>query len=151
VPEATAFRTELPASRRAGSLRALAQALSGAAAVACLLAFQLAPSPLRLAAALASAAALVLALRPSPTSALPPRIGVDAGGAVQVRTGDADEAAAVGYCAPHYICLQTRRGPLPVWPDSIAAADWRRLLVACRWSRRQDGDGRPAPADRRTK
>jgi len=150
VPESAALRIDLSASRRAGVAAAFAQTLSAATAAACALAVLLAPSPLRIAAAVASAMALLLSLRVRRRSASI-RVGVDADGELRAGAGGAGGTATVRYCAPEYVCLQTGRELLPVWPDSMPAADWRRLLVGCRWSRGRDRNGGGTPAGARTK
>jgi len=125
----------------------LAQALTAMAAAACALAFVLAPSTLRFIAVLASTGALVLALRAGHEPHRP-RVGVDAEGGVLAGTCETEEAASVQYSSPAYVCLATSRGRLAVWPDSLPATAWRRLLVACRWTRRRDGGGAPAAGSR---
>jgi len=147
VPEAAAFRIDLRASSRARRIRRLAQALTAIAAAACALAFVLAPSTPRFAAALASTLALLLAFRPGRELARL-RLGVDAEGAVLAGSGESEEIAAVQYGSPSYVCLKTRRGRLAVWPDSLPAGAWRRLLVACRWTRRRHGGGAPSAVSR---
>jgi hypothetical protein len=130
-------------------VRTLAQALTAIAAAACVLAAVLAPSFLRTAAALAASGAFALTLRRqrAPVSRAQLSIGTD--GAIRDRTDAADGAATVRYCDPNFVCLQTARGPLALWRDSMTAAAWRRLAVACRWPRRREGIV-PA-ADPRTK
>jgi hypothetical protein len=147
VPEAAAFRIDLLASRRARRIRTLAQAVTAIAAAACALAFVLAPSTLRSIAALASAGALLLAFRAGHEPPRP-RVGVDAEGSVLAGTDETEEVAIVQYSSPAYVCLATRRGRLAVWPDSLPATAWRRLLVACRWTRRREGGGAPAAGSR---
>jgi len=127
----------------------VAQALTVVAAVACALAFVLAPSTPRFVAVLASTLALLLALRPG-REPPQPRLGVDAEGAVVAGNGESEEAAIVQYSSPAYVCLMTRGGRLALWPDSLPATEWRRLLVACRWRRQREGGG-VAAAGSRTK
>jgi hypothetical protein len=131
-------------------LRTVARLLTVAAGAACVLAVVLAPSALRLAATLASIGVLALAFRPGRASA-PRQLAVDASGTVRIRAGDSEQAAAVRYVGRHLVCLTTPGGLLAVWPDSMPSADWRRLLVACRWQRRQPGDGTEPPSGLRTK
>ena len=150
MPEVAAFRADLLASRRAGRVRAMAQALTAAAAAACMLALLLAPSPLRLAATLGSVGVLVLAFCPGRRS-VSRQLAVGSDGAIRACSGDADEAAGVRYFSPHFVCLRAPRGPLLVWPDSLAATDWRRLLVACRWQHRREGEDSGAQRGPRTK
>ena len=150
MPEAVAFGIDLPASRRAGRLRAAARVLTLVAAVACGTAALLAPSPMRVAAALASIGAFALACLPASRAAAR-RLAVDAEGAIRAGNGDADEPAAVRYCSRHLVCLGTSGGLIAVWPDSMSATHWRRLLVACRWQRRPSGDGGQAASELRTK
>jgi len=127
----------------------VAQALTVTAAAACALAFVLAPSTPRFAAALASTLVLLLAFRPGHQRSQP-RLGVDAEGAVVAGTGESEEVAVVQYSSPAYVCLMTRGGRLALWPDALPATAWRRLLVACRWRRQPDGASAP-PAGSRTK
>jgi hypothetical protein len=150
VPEATAFGVDLPASRRAGRLRAAARVLTLVAAGACGTAALLAPSPMRVAAALASIGAFVLASWPASRAAAR-RLAVDADGTIRTGIAAADEPAVVRYCGRHLVCLGTPGGLVAVWPDSMSAANWRRLLVACRWRRRTPGDGGQAASELRTK
>ena len=151
MPEAIAFGVDLPASRRAGRLRAAARVLTLVAAGACGTAALLAPSPMRVAAALASIGAFALASLPG-SAAAARRLAVDADGTISTGSGDADEPAVVRYCSRHLVCLGTSGGGLvAVWPDSMSATHWRRLLVACRWRRRPRGDGGQAAAELRTK
>jgi len=150
VPEANAFGVDLPASRRAGRLRAAARALTLVAAVACGTAALLAPSPMRIAAALVSIGAFVLASLPRGRAAVR-RLAVDADGTIRTGSGDAVEPALVRYCGRHLVCLGTPGGLVAVWPDSMSATHWRRLLVACRWRRLPPGDGGQAASELRTK
>jgi hypothetical protein len=144
VPEAAALRIDLLASRRARRVRALARALTAVAAAGCIVAALLAPSSLRIGAALASAGAFVLRARRSAA-----RLAIGADGAIRDDTAAADGAATVLYCGSSFVCLQTARGPLALWRDSMAAAAWRRLAVACRWPHRREGA--VSLADPRTK
>ena len=150
MPEATAFGVDLPASRRAGRLRAAAWVLTLVAAAACGTAALLAPSPMRVAVALACIGAFVLASLPGARAAAR-RLAVDADGTIHTGSGDADQPAVVRYCGRHLVCLGTPGGLVAVWPDSMSATHWRRLLVACRWRRRPPGDGGRAAAELRTK
>ena len=125
----------------------MAQALTVTAAAACALAFVLAPSTPRFAAALASTLVLLLAFRPGHERSQP-RLGVDAEGAVVAGTGESEEVAVVQYSSPAYVCLMTRGGRLALWPDSLPASAWRRLLVACRWRHQREGGGVPAAGSR---
>ena len=150
MPEATAFSIDLPASRRAGRLRAAARLLTLAAAVACGLAALLAPSTFRIGAALASVVAVVLAFLPGPAAAAR-RLAVDADGTIRAGADRADLPAVVRYFGRHLVCLETAGRLLAVWPDSMTRADWRRLMVACRWQRRLPADGRQTPSGLRTK
>jgi hypothetical protein len=43
----------------------------------------------------------------------------------------------VRYATPGFICLGSPRGLLTIWPDSMSASEWRRLVVSCRWHRAQ--------------
>jgi hypothetical protein len=138
VPEAATFRVDLHGSRRAGVCRAAARLVTTLAAAACVLAVALAPSPLRLGAALASVGALLLALLAGRAPAAR-RLLIGADGTISVHTGGEDRPAAVRYAGRHLICLATADRLLAVWPDSVSATDWRRLLVACRWQRRPSG------------
>ncbi len=149
MPEAVALRVDLLASRRARRVRALAQALTAAAAAACVLAAVLAPSSLRIAAALASSGAFVLTLRQGHGRRSAVQLAIGADGTIRDDADTVDDAATVRYCDPNFVCLQTARGPLALWRDSMAAAAWRRLAVACRWPHQREG---AVPlADRRTK
>jgi hypothetical protein len=150
VPEAIAFRVELLASRRAGGLRTAARLLTLAAAAACALAALLAPSPLRIAATLASVGAVVVAFCPG-RAATARRLAIDADGAISAGGDGADGPAAVRYFGRHLVCLETPRGLLAVLPDAMSPSDWRRLLVACRWQHRPSRDGREALSGLRTK
>lgn len=134
------MRVDLIASPRAGRVGAAARLLTAGAACACAAALLLAPSPLRAAATAASAAALALAVCPRRASAAR-QLVIGRDGAIRACSDDAVEAATVRYFGPRFVCLQTKRGALAVWPDSMAAADWRRLLVACRWHRPPGADG----------
>ena len=147
MPEAAAFRVDLRVSHRAKRIRRVAQALTVVTAVACALAFVLAPSTPRFVAVLASTLALLLALRPGREPSQP-RLGVDAEGAVVAGNGESEEVAVVQYSSPAYVCLMTRGGRLALWPDSLPASAWRRLLVACRWRRQREGGGVPAAGSR---
>jgi hypothetical protein len=147
VPEAAAFRVDLRASHRARRIRRLAQALTVIAAAACALAFVLVPSTPRFVAALASTLAMLLAFRPGREPSQP-RLGVDAEGAVVAGTGESEEVAVVQFSSPAYVCLMTRSGRLALWPDSLPATAWRRLLVACRWGRQREGGGVPTAGSR---
>jgi len=146
VPEAAAFRVELLASHRAQRLRAAARSLTIAAAVACTLAALLAPSPLSIAATLASIGAAVLSFRPGRDAAVRP-LAIRADGKV----GAGDQPAAVRYCGRQLVCLQAPGRLLAVWPEVVSATDWRRLLVACRWQRRPGADDRATVSGLRTK
>ncbi len=148
MPDAADFRIDLLASQRAGSVRAAARLLTAAAAFACAAALLLAPSPLRAAATLASVAALAFCPGRAP-SARQLVIGID--GAIRAGGDDEVETAAVRYFGPRFVCLQTPRGALAVWPDSMTATGWRRLLVACRWQRPPEPIGAVAAAGSRTK
>lgn len=146
VPEAAALQFDLAASRRAQRVRSVAQAGIAATVIACAAAFVQAPSLVRGAAALAAAVGLAGALR---RQAVAParRLGIAADGAVTVQDGNDSEAAATVYCGPHFICLCTAAGRLPVWPDTMSASAWRRLAVACRWPR-GEGAGKRAVGTR---
>jgi len=150
VPEAASIRLDPGASRCERRLRALARALTAATVAACLAGALMAPSALRVTAALAAAGALAIAVRP-PRASLPPRLSVDRDGVVQLAGAAADEAAAVVYCGAGLVCLRTQAGRLPIWPDSLSADSWRRLLVACRWPRRTDGAATRTARRSRTK
>jgi hypothetical protein len=149
VPEAAALRIDLLASRRARRVRALARALTAVAAAGCIVAALLAPSSLRIGAALASAGAFVLTRRGGRARRSAARLAIGADGAIRDDTAAADGAATVLYCGSSFVCLQTARGPLALWRDSMAAAAWRRLAVACRWPHRREGA--VSLADPRTK
>jgi hypothetical protein len=142
VPEVAAFRCDLQASRRASSVAALARVLTAVAAAACVLAVALAPTALRGLAALTSVGAFLYSFRPRrmPT---PRQLSVDNDGLVRARVDDADVSVTVQYCGPRFVSLGSPLGSLSVWPDSLAASHWRRLLVACRWPH-------GSPATRRT-
>ena len=142
------LRVELAASHRARRLRAAARMLTVAAAVACALAALLAPSPLRVAATLASIAAAALSFRPGRGAAVR-QLSIRGDGSVSA--GDGDRPTAVRYCGRHLVCLQTPDRLIAVWPDAMSATDWRRLLVACRWQRRPGVDGRATASGLRTK
>jgi hypothetical protein len=150
VPEATAFRVDLPASRTARRIRAAARWLTLAVAVACGLAALLAPSSPRIGAALASIGAVVLSFVGG-RRAIARRLAVDAEGQISAGGDGAEQPTAVRYCGRHLVCLQTPGGLLAVWPDSMSPSHWRRLLVACRWQRGRPADGRQAPSGLRTK
>ena len=151
MPEAASFRVDLPASRRAGQLRAAARLVTVAAAVACAVAALLAPSAPRIVAALASVGATLLAFVPIRSTAAR-TLAVDADGRIGVDgDGAGQEAAVVRYCGRHLVCLGTSAGLLAVWPDSMSRANWRRLLVACRWQSRQPVHDRRIPSGLRTK
>jgi len=130
-------------------VRALAQALTAAAAVACVLSAVLAPSLARIAAALTSSGAFALTLRRERAPRSVAQLSIGADGRIRHCTDGADEAASVRYCDPNFVCLQTARGPLPLWRDSMVAAAWRRLAVACRWPHR--GEVVAPSAEPRTK
>jgi hypothetical protein len=132
------FETGLAPSRRARRMRAIALALTGVAAAACLLAFLLAPSGARLAAVLASIALPgAAALRKPATPAS--RLAVTADGSIRIEAGGEIQSAAVGYCGGELICLKAAGKRYAVWPDALTGSDWRRLLVACRWPHAPDG------------
>lgn len=138
MPEAATFRVELRRSRRAGVCRTAARLATAAATAACLVAVALAPSPMRLGAALASAGALLLALLAGRAPAAR-RLAIGADGTISVHADGEERPAAVRYAGRHLVCLATANRLLAVWPDSVSATDWRRLLVACRWQRRPPG------------
>jgi hypothetical protein len=148
VPEASSFRVDLPASRRAGQLRAAARLVTVAAAAACAVAALLAPSAARIVAALAAGGATLLTFAPGRSTA-GRTLAVDADGRIGV--DGAEQAAVVRYCGRHLVCLGTSGGLLAIWPDSMSRANWRRLLVACRWQSRPPGHGRQMPSGLRTK
>ncbi len=150
MPEAATLRVELHGSRRADACRTAARLVTAVAVAACGVAVVLAPSPLRLGAALASAGALLFALRGARAPAAR-RLAVGADGTISVDAGGEDRPAVVRYVGRHLICLATAQRRLAVWPDSMSAADWRRLLVACRWQRRTSGTGGAFRSGLRTK
>jgi len=150
VPENLGFRVDLQASRRAGRVRAFARLLTLAAAVACGAATALAPSPARIAAALAAGGAAAFAFGPRRFARVR-RLAVDGAGAVSMAAGDADHPAVIRYFGRHLVCLETPGGLHAVWADSMSPSHWRRLLVACRWQRRQPDAGAGLPAGPRTK
>jgi hypothetical protein len=131
-------------------LLAVGRLLTMTAAAACGLGALLVPSPLRVAATLASIGALVLAFCPGRALAAR-QLALDADGTIRIGVGESDVPAAVRYFGRYFVCLRTPSGLLTVWPDSMSSASWRRLLVACRWQRWQPGDGREAPSGSRTK
>lgn len=140
MPEASSFRFELRPSRSESAARGLASGLTAAAAAACLAAAFLDPSPSRLAAAfLACAAAVfVLCLR---RDGRVRRVRLDGDATIAVASGETEQGAEVAYCSPHFLCLDAGGRRVPVFADAVAPQAWRRLLVACRWTRR------PAAAD----
>jgi hypothetical protein len=150
VPEATSYRIDLLGSRRAARLAALARLLTVAAALACCSAALLAPSPLRLAAALAASGAAAYALRPR-RAAPAGQLAVAADGTILAGGEGARRAATVRYFGRHFVCLGTADGLLPLWPDAMSPAQWRRLQVACRWPRPQAADGGRPRSGSRTK
>jgi hypothetical protein len=150
VPETLGFRVDLQPSRRAGRVRAFARLLTLLAAVACGAAAALEPSPARIAAVLAAGGASVLAFRRG-RPARPLGLAVDVAGTVSIAADDADHPAVVRYFGRHLVCLETPGGLHAVWPDSMSLSHWRRLLVACRWQRRQPDAGAGLPAGPRTK
>ena len=120
-------------------MRTLAQGLTAVAAAACILAAVLAPSFLRIAAALASSGVFALTLRRERAQRSASQLAIGADGAIRDCTDAADGSATVRYCDPNFVCLQTAKGPLALWRDSMAPVAWRRLAVACRWPHRREG------------
>jgi hypothetical protein len=148
VPDFAAFLAAPQPSRLARLGHTIGLGLTAVAVAATLAALLAAPSVLRAAAVLAGAAALIFVMRER-NPRMPARVGVGAGGAILLDDG---EAVAVEYCGQNFVCLRTPGGPSrTVWRDSLAAADWRRLRVACRWTHLPAMDGRALQAGGRTK
>jgi hypothetical protein len=150
VPESAAFLVEVAPSPRARRARMLAVVLTAAACCACLAALLLAPSVARAAALLVSLVALGLSFRPGQNGPAR-RLRMASDGTLTTAIEGEYEPATVRYCAPSYICLGGASGPLSVWPESMPASAWRRLLVACRWTGGSDANGGRATAGPRTK
>ena len=150
MPETAALRLEVHASRRARWLAVAARLVTALAFLGCLITLSLEPTLLRGAAALAAAAAIAWAWRPQRGPDLS-QVSVDADGEIRGRVADVDAPATVQFCSAGLLCLRVAGRPVAIWPDSLTAADWRRLLVCCRWPRGGSATGGRPPAVVRTK
>ncbi len=150
MPDTAALRLEVHASRRAGWLAVAARSVTALALLGCLAALSREPTLLRGAAALAAAAALAWTWRPQRGPDLS-QVRVDPDGRIRARIADVDEAATVQFCSAGLLCLRAAGRLVAIWPDSLTAADWRRLLVCCRWPRGGSSTGGRPPVTVRTK
>ena len=115
-------------------MRATAVALTALAAAATGFAAVQAPSVTRSLAAIGALAMVVAALclgRKRPVGLLV----VDTRGPVRLRAGELDLPLTLRYVGARFVSFGSARGTVAVWPDAVDGDLWRRLLVACRWSR----------------
>jgi hypothetical protein len=95
----------------------------------------IAPSPARAVAAtfatIVFAAAALIGRRPSRSMQL--RVNPEANVLIRNEDGSEERALRALFVAPWLIVLGDARTTLPVWPDRLGTAEYRRLAVACRW------------------
>lgn len=132
MPEARGLHCRPAVSRHERQVRQLAIALTAAAAAATLAALALSPTWPR--AALAAGSLLALAYTVClGRKTLLPTIIVGSDGQLRAERDGEEVPVVVRYCGARFISLRSPQGSLALWPDSLGAGQWRRLLVACRW------------------
>jgi hypothetical protein len=123
-------------SVRAGRLAAFGLLASGVSTLAAALSLLLAPTPGRGFAALACLGAcfgafIIWRRRPIDTTL---RVTPEAD--IQLRAGQGDAVSMrPTYVSRWLIVLADDQAVVTVWPDRLAATEFRRLAVACRWRR----------------